>query len=175
MVMTAWSSFDLAVEAMRRGACDFIQKPWDNLELLQKLQTQFRWHAATASAAGARGRTTGCARDSGRACFPSDCPKLLDTTCGHDAAFEICGRRLLQRGAHQRPRDSILYRRCGGQRHAGGTADVELACSTEAPYGTEACAGGIVSPVNRILCDFTPVGKFCSFFYGVLDQCGRIV
>jgi len=28
MVMTAWSSFDLAVEAMRCGACDFIQKPW---------------------------------------------------------------------------------------------------------------------------------------------------
>jgi sigma-B regulation protein RsbU (phosphoserine phosphatase) len=30
IVMTAWGSVDLAVEAMRRGACDFIQKPWDN-------------------------------------------------------------------------------------------------------------------------------------------------
>src|SRR5579871_1038592 len=28
IVMTAWSSVDLAVEAMRRGAVDFIQKPW---------------------------------------------------------------------------------------------------------------------------------------------------
>src|SRR5579859_1164055 len=40
VVMTAWSSVDLAVEAMRRGASDFIQKPWENHELLQKLQNQ---------------------------------------------------------------------------------------------------------------------------------------
>jgi CheY-like chemotaxis protein len=30
VVMTAWGSIDLAVEAMRRGARDFVQKPWDN-------------------------------------------------------------------------------------------------------------------------------------------------
>jgi phosphoserine phosphatase RsbU/P len=40
MVMTAWSSFDLAVEAMRRGACDFIQKPWDNDRLLEAIRKQ---------------------------------------------------------------------------------------------------------------------------------------
>jgi phosphoserine phosphatase RsbU/P len=34
IVMTAWGSIDLAVEAMRRGACDFIQKPWDNARVL---------------------------------------------------------------------------------------------------------------------------------------------
>ncbi len=40
IVMTAWSSVDIAVEAMRRGACDFIQKPWDNARLLTVLRTQ---------------------------------------------------------------------------------------------------------------------------------------
>src|SRR6185369_16019661 len=30
IVMTAWGSVDLAVEAMRRGARDFVQKPWEN-------------------------------------------------------------------------------------------------------------------------------------------------
>ncbi len=30
IVMTAWSSVDLAVQAMRRGARDFVQKPWEN-------------------------------------------------------------------------------------------------------------------------------------------------
>ena len=34
IVMTAWSNVELAVEAMRRGACDFVQKPWDNARLL---------------------------------------------------------------------------------------------------------------------------------------------
>ncbi len=40
MVMTAWSSFELAVEAMRRGACDFIQKPWDNARLIAAIRKQ---------------------------------------------------------------------------------------------------------------------------------------
>jgi DNA-binding NtrC family response regulator len=40
VVMTAWGSADLAVEAMRRGARDFIQKPWDNARLLAVLRTQ---------------------------------------------------------------------------------------------------------------------------------------
>ena len=40
VVMTAWGSVPLAVEAMRRGARDFIEKPWDNQRLLAILRTQ---------------------------------------------------------------------------------------------------------------------------------------
>src|SRR5213592_2064127 len=40
VVMTAWSSVELAVEAMRRGARDFVQKPWENARLLTILRTQ---------------------------------------------------------------------------------------------------------------------------------------
>ncbi len=40
IVMTAWGTIDLAVDAMRRGARDFIEKPWDNDRLLATLKTQ---------------------------------------------------------------------------------------------------------------------------------------
>ena len=40
IVMTAWSSIELAVEAMRRGARDFVQKPWDNERLVATVRTQ---------------------------------------------------------------------------------------------------------------------------------------
>src|SRR5215510_89627 len=40
IVMTAWGSIELAVEAMRRGAQDFIEKPWNNDRLLTVLRTQ---------------------------------------------------------------------------------------------------------------------------------------
>ena len=40
IVMTAWGSLELAVEAMRRGAKDFVQKPWENARLLAILKTQ---------------------------------------------------------------------------------------------------------------------------------------
>jgi phosphoserine phosphatase RsbU/P len=40
IVMTAWGSVEVAVEAMRRGARDFIQKPWDNWRLLGLVRNQ---------------------------------------------------------------------------------------------------------------------------------------
>ncbi len=40
IVMTAWGSVEGAVEAMRRGARDYIEKPWDNTRLLAQLRTQ---------------------------------------------------------------------------------------------------------------------------------------
>src|SRR5512134_1177092 len=38
IVMTAWASIDTAVEAMRRGAKDYVEKPWDNARLLSILR-----------------------------------------------------------------------------------------------------------------------------------------
>ena len=46
IVMTAWGNVELAVEAMRRGARDFIQKPWENERLLAILRTQIELHRA---------------------------------------------------------------------------------------------------------------------------------
>ena len=46
IVMTAWGNVGLAVEAMRRGARDFIQKPWENERLLAILRTQTELHRA---------------------------------------------------------------------------------------------------------------------------------
>ncbi|OAI41782.1 hypothetical protein AYO41_01480 [Verrucomicrobia bacterium SCGC AG-212-E04] len=43
IVMTAWGTIDLAVDAMRRGARDFIEKPWDNDRLLATLKTQVQF------------------------------------------------------------------------------------------------------------------------------------
>src|SRR5499425_3306930 len=40
VVMTAWGTVDVAVEAMRRGARDFVQKPWENARLIAIISTQ---------------------------------------------------------------------------------------------------------------------------------------
>src|SRR5437660_6173718 len=40
VVMTAWGTVDLAVETMRRGVRDFVQKPWENSRLLRVLRAQ---------------------------------------------------------------------------------------------------------------------------------------
>ena len=46
VVMTAWGSINLAVEAMRRGAADFVEKPWNRNRMLNILWSQVRLHEA---------------------------------------------------------------------------------------------------------------------------------
>src|ERR1043166_7270545 len=46
VVMTAWGSVELAVEAMRRGARDFVQKPWEHVRLVTILRNQIELGAA---------------------------------------------------------------------------------------------------------------------------------
>jgi DNA-binding NtrC family response regulator len=50
IVMTAWANVDLAVESMRRGACDFIQKPWENARLISIVRTQIELRRAVRQA-----------------------------------------------------------------------------------------------------------------------------
>ncbi|MCB1553751.1 MAG: sigma-54-dependent Fis family transcriptional regulator [Xanthomonadales bacterium] len=51
VVMTAWGSIDVAVRAMREGAADFIEKPWENTRLLRVLRAQLDLSAARRRAA----------------------------------------------------------------------------------------------------------------------------
>ena len=49
IIMTAWGSVDLAVEAMQLGASDFVQKPWDNAKLLAVVDKQIAKSAASSA------------------------------------------------------------------------------------------------------------------------------
>ena len=42
IAMTGWSNVDLAVNAMRLGACDFVEKPWNNQRLVQIIRQQLK-------------------------------------------------------------------------------------------------------------------------------------
>ena len=73
IVMTAWGSIDGAVEAIRKGAGNYVEKPWDNERLLSTLRTQIelgralrRAHAA-ATRHGAPPGPQGCGYESGPA------------------------------------------------------------------------------------------------------------
>src|SRR5579864_2699043 len=46
IVMTAWGSIDLAVQAIRGGACDFIQKPWNDEHFIARVRTNAELYRA---------------------------------------------------------------------------------------------------------------------------------
>jgi DNA-binding NtrC family response regulator len=58
LVMTAWGSVDGAVQAMRLGARDYIQKPWDNARVLRAVETQIELSRALRRTRRAEGEAT---------------------------------------------------------------------------------------------------------------------
>ena len=68
VVMTAWGSVEVAVEAMRRGARDFVQKPWDNARAAGDRPHAGRAGARAAAAAAARGREPSAASPTSGRC-----------------------------------------------------------------------------------------------------------
>ena len=125
--MTGWGSIDTAVEAMRRGAKSFVQKPWEDVTLLEILEREIaeaRADAPPRSQAAARVR--GGAADPARPAADDDTAGRRHRPLGHLAAGRRRRRRLL-RHARLRQRARRLDRRHRRQRAAGRAADVEPA------------------------------------------------
>ena len=74
VVMTAWGSVEVAVEAMRRGARDFVQKPWENARLLTILRTQVELaRARCAASTSSKPKIDRSSPTSGRCSSPKRC------------------------------------------------------------------------------------------------------
>jgi sigma-B regulation protein RsbU (phosphoserine phosphatase) len=83
VVMTAWGNIELAVQAMRAGAQSFVQKPWDNLSLLQILKREI------AHGRAARERTQHHAREQQDALLIQRA--LMPATLPFTSRFEVAG------------------------------------------------------------------------------------
>src|SRR6185436_1556457 len=72
VLMTAWGSIELAVEAMQGGGSDFVQKPWDNEKLLSSL----RKHIEEGRVLREKKREMTDARNIQRRLLPAELPEL---------------------------------------------------------------------------------------------------
>ena len=128
IVMTGWGSVDLAVEAMRRGVRDFVQKPWDNAHLLATLRQEIEAGRARRREEAAEQRElVGGAADPDA---PAAAAGAADRRLGARrlvAAGVRRRRRLLRHDPLQRHAPRAHDRRRRRQRHPGGAADVEPA------------------------------------------------
>jgi sigma-B regulation protein RsbU (phosphoserine phosphatase) len=170
VVMTAWSSVDLAVEAMRRGANDFVQKPWGNQQLLEKLETQVERCRSLRQAQRQRADELKDAREIQDNLLPKSIPQAKD--------YEIAGMtqpvRYVGGDYYNVVRISETQTvLCIGDVSGKGMPAALLMSSLQAAL--KPLMWDCRSPrelcrrLNRILCEIAPVGKFVSFFYAVLD------
>ena len=171
VVMTAWSSVDLAVEAMRRGASDFIQKPWENQDLLQKLQNQLSSARARRQAQRRRDEELQEAREIQDRLLP----KKLPAVAGYEIAAITQPLRFVGGDYYSVVRISERHTvLCIADVAGKGLSAALLMSSLQAALkpliGQRLAPRELCHRLNRILGDLTPVGKFISFFYAVLDS-----
>jgi len=83
VVMTAWGTVQLAVEAMRRGARDFIQKPWENTRLLTIIRTQIELRRALRK---------GNRLEAANRLLPEDVPRLIAESHSMKAVEQMINR-----------------------------------------------------------------------------------
>jgi phosphoserine phosphatase RsbU/P len=171
LVMTAWSSVDLAVEAMRRGASDFVQKPWENQDLLQKLQSQLSSVRAQRRAQRRREEERRQAREIQDSLLPKQLPEIA----GYEVAamtlpFEFVGGDYYSVLGISGRHTVLCIADVVGKGLPAALLMSSLQAALKPLIWQRLAPRELCHRLNRILCDLTPVGKFSSFFYAVLDS-----
>ncbi len=173
VVMTAWGSIEVAVEAMQRGAGDFIQKPWDNSSLRRIFRTQLdrgRSRRAARRKEVAYELERNEARETQQLLLPRSLPSLpgfaLAAACRPAGTLAGDYYDVLALG-----NDTVLI--CVGDVSGKGAAAALVMSNLQA--AVKAYAPENLSPVdlcrkvNRILCENCEPGRYVTFFCCILD------
>ncbi|HWB16401.1 MAG TPA: SpoIIE family protein phosphatase [Vicinamibacterales bacterium] len=170
VVMTGWGSIDTAVEAMRRGARGFVQKPWDDTTLVDVVRREVTDGRVVRSRDARAAREQEEARLIQRALLPAVMPDLDGCTLAAvwTPASGIGG-------------DCYDVVRFSPTRAAIAIADVighglpaallmsNLQAAVRAFATPAAQPHDVCTSVNRLLCRNVAAGKFVSFCYAVVD------
>ena len=170
VVMTGWGSVDIAVETMRRGVCDFVQKPWDNAQLLTTLRNEIEKGRTRRRTEALEARALDEARRIQRKLLPATLPQIHG--CEIAASWQPAA------GVGGDCFDAIAF---GTSRLSLSIADVvgkgipaallmsNLQAAVRAFATETTTAGELCQQVNRILCGNIAEGRFISFFYCTVD------
>ena len=173
VVMTAWGSVELAVEAMRRGVRDFVLKPWENNRLLSILRTQIEMGhlmRETQLIKKEQDRELVEARTIQRRLLPNEIPQIagcrisgawrpartvsgdyFDVLKFNDSNAALCIADVSGKGMPA----ALLMSNVQAAVHA---------FASESLSPSELCA-----KVNRVVSSSTGEDKFITFFYGLVD------
>ena len=174
IVMTGWGSVDLAVEAMRRGVRDFVQKPWDNAQLVTTLRSEIDAGRARRAQLQLQEREMSEARRIQQKLLPATLPQIAG--CSIAASWQPAA------GVGGDCYDALAF---GDSRVAISIADVvgkgipaallmsNLQAAVRAFASDGVAPADLCHQVNRILCGNIAEGRFISFFYSVVDTTAR--
>jgi sigma-B regulation protein RsbU (phosphoserine phosphatase) len=173
VVMTAWGSVEIAVQALQRGAGDFIQKPWDNAALRRILHTQIslgRARRTERTRLRQDEREWADARQTQQGMLPRALPELpgFQLAAAYRPARALAGDYydvLALDAAHA----LICIGDVAGKGVPAALVMSNLQAAVKAYAGKDCSPVELCRRVNRILCENCEPGRFVTFFCGVLD------
>jgi len=177
VVMTAWGSVELAVEAMHRGVSDFVLKPWDNAQLLEILRTQIEHGTSRRRQLQDEERELEDVEAVQRGFLPKEIPQL--------AGYEISGAWLPARvvggdyfdiSAFSESELAMSVADVSGKGMSAALLMSNLQAALKATASEQVPPEQLCAKVNRIICGNVSPGRFITAFYGLLDAtCNRLV
>jgi phosphoserine phosphatase RsbU/P len=176
VVMTGWGNVEMAVDAMRGGARSFVQKPWDDLVLVDMLRREVDEGVATRHRDARLAREQEDARRIQQALLPSAMPEIQ--------GCQLAARWTPAWGIGGDCYDVLSF---GDSQVAISIADVigkglpaallmsNLQAAVRAFATPSAEPQEVCTNVNRLLCRNIAAGKFVSFCYAVIDLAAGVV
>jgi sigma-B regulation protein RsbU (phosphoserine phosphatase) len=173
VVMTGWGSIDMAVEAMRLGARSFVQKPWDDVTLLEIVKREI----GDARAARRRDRQVEREFEEARLIQRGLLPRAIPAVAGIDIAVSWQPAD----GVGGDCFDTMVFGRALGV----SVADIagkglpaallmsNLQAAVRAFAQDAAAPSSICASVNRLLCRNMAPGRFATFCYARIDAAAR--
>jgi len=170
VVMTAWGSVPVAVEAMRRGVRDFVEKPWNNDAVLRTLQQQVNVAREERRQLLLAEQEAALARETERGLLPREIPQM--------PGYEICGA---WQPASTLGGDYFDARKLNDHLLALSIADVSgkgtsaallvsnLQAAVRASSAEDVSPCELCHDVNTLMRSNLGQDRFVTFFYALLD------
>jgi sigma-B regulation protein RsbU (phosphoserine phosphatase) len=173
VVMTGWGSIDTAVEAMRRGARSFVQKPWEDVTLLEILHREITDARAARRRDQKHQREFEDARLIQRGLLPTSVPQIagLDIAVAWQPADGVGGDCFDTLAFASGLGVSIAD--IAGKGLPAALLMSNLQAAVRAFAQETAFPSAVCGSVNRLLCRNMASGRFATFCYARIDAAGR--
>jgi sigma-B regulation protein RsbU (phosphoserine phosphatase) len=177
VVMTAWATVDLAVETMRLGVRDFVQKPWENSRLLRKLRTQIEQGRMRRRAHDREHQfrlELDEAREIQRGLMPRRMPNLngFSLASAWQPAHDVSGDYLAAIKFNE-SHAALCVADVAGKGLPAALLMSNMQAALKSLASETISPSELCEKLNRLMCSNTPLRKFVSCFYGDLDVSNR--
>ena len=176
VVMTGWSSVETAVEAMRRGARNFVCKPWDNESLVTMVRKEIEAGSALRHDHSHAARETAQAQAVQHALLPVHLPATASwDLAAHWQPASTFGGDCYDAVTLDASRLALSIGDVCGKGLPAALLMTHLQASVRAFASSQTAPETVVACVNRALCRHGDLRRFVTLFYSVYDAASHVL